>query len=1159
MSFSHLHVLGTHSLLCGVGQPAEYARRAAELGQTRLALTDHSTLMGGLAHQRACKEHGLTPIFGTTVSVWPAGVQTITPATPDGGWQLVLLCQDDVGYQHLCQLLTEAAKHQHFRPRIDLELLQRHQKGLYVLTSTLYGPLGLAQPDELAEASLARLKALLAPGQLYVELANNGPAYGPFLARAVRLATQLDLPVVATGDVQHVRPEDVVTLLGLRGVLTHTALDAQLTDTVTDQGYLCSEEELRQRLPEALQAAVDRAGALASSCHATIRTGTYIFPSTSPPEPLSPEDEWVWLEKTFPPPAPVPSLHDPEVGVNGSLIERYFRASARAGFLRLEIHENEFSRYRERLDMELGVICGMGFAPYFLIVGEFIGWARSQNIPVGPGRGSAAGSIVSWALGITELDPVRFGLHFERFLNPERKSMPDIDVDFAQDGRERVIQHVVDKYGQAHVARIPTLMAFKPKAAMKDAARLLGVHFDTANEWTSRLAEEKTIELALALSPLEQLVGRDPLFTRVVHVAQALEGRYRQLGLHAAGVVIAERPLAELAPLSSDDEGRPVIGLDMNDVEKAGLIKFDFLGVETLDVLRDAVENVRRTTGQVLDLVGLPLDDEETLKLLQAADTAGVFQLERSGMQRLVRRLHPDTIEEVIAILALYRPGPLESGMTESFVDRKRKEEPVEYLHPDLEPHLSVTYGLMVYQEQVLKVAQVLAGMSLGQADLLRRAIGKKKKNELEAQRAVFLDGCERVGKVSRHQAEGIFGQIEKFANYGFNLAHAAAYGVITWRCAWIKAHHPDAFLASVLTHTKPADKARLSRCLRECQIRKIRILPPDINESGVGFDLVAKGAIRFGLRGLHGVGEVVAASVLRERARHGPFLSLHDLGERLPKKVLNKASLTALADCGALDRFDVPREHALELARPDPPKRKKARKDPGQQALFDTPKEHEQSQKTVTLSERLAREQAVLGVSVSGHPLDPYMGIIRRTCTCTVPQIESRDLGERIRVAGVVLDRKLARTKAGRELLTFTLADQDGQVSLSMSCQERGLDPAIIQKTACYVISGRILKAGKGRRFVAETIEPLDAMRERMTRSIILEIIPMDANRLPSLPAILKAHPGAIPVHVQYRRPDALVRFSWPKGPVKVSPSQKFFRALELAFGRSDIAMTIC
>ncbi|MBW2527061.1 MAG: DNA polymerase III subunit alpha, partial [Deltaproteobacteria bacterium] len=925
--FVHLHVHSEYSLLDGAIRCPQLARAAADLGMGAIALTDHGNMFGAIHHYRACQKHGIGAVIGCEVDVLREGAGGDAPGSGAGPVDhLVLLAETEQGYRNLLRIVSAG----HVRPAsphgpsVTLETIGETPEGLVALTGCMGGVLAqqvLELGEEAGRRALGRLRDVIEPGSLYVELQDHGLPEQPPLNRLLgELAAAAELPVVATNDVHFLKPEDGEAQLYLSCIAAGRSFEeAQGHHHGSFEMYLKSAQEMAARFkhqPQALASTL----AIAERCSALkLKLGKPMLP-------------------TF----PLPEGHDAasylrEVSQQG--------LAARLAELRRAGRQLEESAYRERLERELEIIVGMDFPGYFLIVWDFIRYAREHQIPVGPGRGSGAGSVVAYALRITDLDPLEHLLLFERFLNPERISMPDFDIDFCMDRRDEVIAYVAERYGHESVAQIATFHELKARSVIKDVARAMGMSAPDAQRIANLIPQKGpgamcTIEEALAIEPkLTRAIEADPTIGELVVQARRLEGMTRHAGMHAAGVVISEGPLWDHVPCFQAGD-HIVTQYAKDEVEAAGLVKFDFLGLRTLTVIDIAQRliNARPDRGpdNPFDVQRIPLDDEGTYKLLQSGETTGVFQLESSGMQQLFKDLRPDAFEDVVAAVALYRPGPLGSGMVKDFIACKHGRRAIAKMHPLVDELLVPTYGVIVYQEQVMQIAQRLAGYTLGGADILRRAIGKKKPEEMAKQKAVFMAGAEGQG-VTVEDAEKIFGLLEYFAGYGFNKSHSAAYALLTYQTAYLKAHYPVEFLCALMTADRDKTE-KVVRIIAEGRAWGVEILPPAINESNVDFTVVYAAAsaeaapqpqrarrgrpngaavpssrgggrlrdpldpkIRFGLGAIRGVGEAALDAVLSARA-DGPFVDLFDLAQRVDAKRLNKGLLEALVQSGALD-----------------------------------------------------------------------------------------------------------------------------------------------------------------------------------------------------------------------------------------------------------------
>ncbi len=960
-AFVHLRVHSEYSLVDSVLSVPALMNGATDRAMPALALTDESNLFALVKFYRGAVARGIKPIVGADVWI-AAAPEDRAPS------RLTLLCADRDGFRNLSRLLTRASAQgqQHGRALVLREWLEPAAlEGLFALSGGQRGDLGRALGgDSERVRSSADFWLQRFPDRFYVELQRLGrPGESEYLGRAVEFAAGRNLPVVATNDVCFFRREDFEAHEARICIQHGRALaDPTRPREYSEHQYLKSAEEMAELfedIPEALENTVE----LARRCNFELQLDDIHLPDFELPEGTTAADH----------------------------LGHQSRAGLEARLSRLELRDADIEPYAARLARELETICRMGFEGYFLIVADFIRWARENDVPVGPGRGSGAGSLVAYALGITDLDPMTHDLLFERFLNPERVSMPDFDIDFCIEGRDRVIDYVASRYGRDHVSQIITFGTMAARAVVRDVGRVLGHPYGYVDRIAKLIPFEIGITLEKALAnddELRVLYETDDEVRTLIDMARPLEGLARNAGTHAGGVVIAPAALTEFMPVYFEPGGTSLTQFDKDDVEAIGLVKFDFLGLKTLTIIDRALKavNAARAEGGLdpIDIESLPLDDKRTYELLRNCQTMAVFQLESAGMRDLVKRLQPDNFDDLVAILALYRPGPLQSGMVDDFINRKhgRQHGPIDYLHPDLEPVLRATYGVILYQEQVMQIAQVLAGYSLGGADLLRRAMGKKKPEEMAKQRSVFVSGATDKGYDAQRASE-IFDLIEKFAGYGFNKSHSAAYALIAYRTAWLKAHYPEAFMAAVLTADMDnTDKLVLLK--DDCAKLGIELRPPGINVSEYGFTVAGKGSIAYGLGAIKGVGRSVVEALVAEREANGPFIDLLDVCKRIDSHKLNRRVLEALVRAGALDGFGANRAtlanaigDVLKLA-----ERSAHARAAGQGALFTDPGAGDAAEALAfeltplrdwTDRERLAAERESLGLYLSGHPFEQY------------------------------------------------------------------------------------------------------------------------------------------------------------------------------------------
>ncbi|NPA32184.1 MAG: DNA polymerase III subunit alpha, partial [Aquificae bacterium] len=1029
--FVHLHLHSQFSLLDGAIKIEELAKRAKEFGFRAVALTDHGNLFGSYLFYKAMRAEGIKPLIGmeayfTTGSRHDRGGKASEDNITDRyNHHLILIAKDDRGLRNLMKLSTLAYKEGfYYKPRIDYELLERYGEGLIALTACLKGvPTYYASRGETEKARewVGRFKDIFGE-DLYIELqVNSLPEQEVANRNLIEIAKREGVKLVATQDAHYLNPEDRYA---------HTVLMAlQMKKTVHEisaGGIKCANEDLHfadagymwrkfegkfDGWEEALLNTLEVAEKTAES-FSLFESEGYLLPAYDVP-----------AHKT---------------------LEGFLEELAREGLKkRIERGQAKDTReYWDRLEYELEVIRKMGFAGYFLIVQDFINWAKGEGIPVGPGRGSAGGSLVAYALGITDVDPIRHGLLFERFLNPERVSMPDIDVDFCQENRDRVIDYVREKYGKENVAQIITYNVMKAKQTLRDVARAMGLPYAVADRLAKLIPQGDVQGTWLSLeemyrTPVEELLqkyGRhrtdiednvqkfrkmceeNPEIKQLVETALKLEGLTRHTSLHAAGVVIAPKPLDELVPLYYDKDGAVATQYDMVQLEELGLLKMDFLGLKTLTELDLMKRLISERRGIDIDFLSLPLDDEKVYELLQEGKTTGVFQLESRGMKELLKRLKPDSFEDLVAVLALYRPGPLKSGLVDTYIRRKHGQEPVEYPFPELEPVLKETYGVIVYQEQVMKMSQILAGFTPGEADTLRKAIGKKKAELMAQMRDKFIKGAVERG-YPEDKIVKLWEDIEKFASYSFNKSHSVAYGYISYWTAYVKAHFPAEFFAVKLTTEKNDNK--FLNLLKDAKLFGFKILPPDVNKSDVGFTIEGENEIRFGLARIKGVGEETAQVIVEARKRYRSFRSLSDFNMKVKNRKVNKRVVEALVKAGAFDFTNRSRSELLAKVSGSDKKIMAV----SQSLLFSRTRREEREQE-----DPLKMEKEVLGFYISSHPLDRYEKLLKGRFT-PVEELEEGERDGDVVIAGVLTELKVKKTKNGDYMASFNIVDKTGIV----------------------------------------------------------------------------------------------------------------------------------
>ena len=1137
VSFVHLHVHSEYSLADGILRVKDLVAATAAQGAPAVAVTDLANLFAAVKFYRAATAAGIKPVLGA--DCWVAN-----PRSPAQPHRLVLLCQDREGYRRLNRLLTRAYLEGQAggRPCLQPEWLAEGTGGLIALSAAQEGAVGQAlladNPDQARAAAEAYARWF--PGRFYLEVQRTGHAQQEACVGAsVDLAARLGLPVVATNHVHFLRESDF-EIHEVRVCIQEgrTLNDARRPRRYTEQQYLRSPEEMIELfadLPEALENSVE----IARRCNLAFELGQNHLPAYPVPE--------------------------------GQTVEALLEQEARAGLeARLPDKAGE-SAYRERLVREVAIINEMGFAGYFLIVADFIRWARDNDIPVGPGRGSGAGSLVAFALGITSLDPIAHKLLFERFLNPERVSLPDFDIDFCMEGRDRVIEYVASRYGRDQVAQIITHGTMAARAVVRDAGRVLDHPYGFVDKLAKLIPFEVGMTLDKALAQEEALRQRyetEDEVRELLDMARALEGIPRNVGKHAGGVVIAPSPLTDYTPLYGEPGGgQAITHLDKDDLEAIGLVKFDFLGLRTLTIIDKAVKTINaRRAGRgepPLDVERLPSDDGAAFALLKSGRSVALFQLESQGMRELIGRLEPDRFEDIEAAVALYRPGPLQSGMVEDYIKRKKGHAPIRYPHPALEAILKDTYGVILYQEQVMQIAQVLAGYSLGAADLLRRAMGKKKPEEMAKQRSIFIEGAVAHG-VSERVASHIFDLMEKFAGYGFNKSHSACYALIAYQTAWLKAHYPASYMAAALSaDMEHTDK--VVRLIAECRDLGIEILPPDINRCGYAFEPVEEGQILYGLGAIKGIGRAAIEACLEARQADGPFQDLFDLARRVDPQRVNKRVFEALIRGGALDRLG-PHRAALMAQLPVAMSlagQESRNRDVGQDDLFGVSRPPAPPRQAEVApwseEERLEAERETLGLYLTGHPIERYERELEALVSARIGELKPTE-NRQVTVAGLVVGLRTANTRNGGRMAFLTLDDRSGRLEIAVfndlyqACRDR------LRKDAVLLVEGPVTvdEYSGGFKMSANRVLDLDEARRERARRLVVRVDAARAGNgfLNDLERVLRAHPrGRCPVWLSYENEAA--RADLELGPDwRVEPGQAVLDELARLAGRDGVRL---
>ncbi len=1135
--FAHLHVHSEYSLLDGAAHLRRLVERAVQLGFPALALTDHGNLFGAMDFYGLAREAGLKPILGAELYVAPAGRFERAPLDGqyEGANHVTVLVRNLAGYQNLIKLVSKGyLEGFYYKPRVDKELLAQHADGLLVLSGCLNSEVSrllLAGEERKARDIAGWYAEIFGKDHYFMEVQAHGlPDQIRVTEGTLRIAQAIGIGIAGTNDSHYLEAADARA----HEVLLCLQTGAKLSDPnrwrfSTEEFYLKSAEEMRKvfaDLPEAYTNTL----AVAERCDLTV---------------------------------PIGEIHLPRYEVPaGHSLDSYLGVLAEAG-LRTRYAEPS-GEVRARLEHELTIIREMNFSGYFLVVWDFIHFAKSRGIPVGPGRGSAAGSLVAYCLGITNIDPLRYGLIFERFLNRGRKSMPDMDIDFADDRRDEVIRYVEQKYGRDRVAQIITFNVLKAKAVIRDVGRVLGMPFGDVDRIAKLVPDTLKITLDEALRqspPLAEQVKTRPEVGELWQVAKRLEGLARHAGKHAAGVVISDEPLVEHVPLYKDPKGEEVITqYPMGPIEKLGLLKMDFLGLRTLTVIANTVQLVHESRAVRLDPDQFPLDDPRTYQLLSEARTFGVFQLESVGMREALRQLRPERLEDVIAMVALYRPGPMQ--MIPDFVARRHGRTRPSYEHPLMEKYLRETYGIMVYQEQVMQIASELAGFTMGEADALRQAMGKKKPEVMAEQRAKFLEGA-AARAVKPRVAERVFDLMEKFAGYGFNKSHAAAYAIVAYQTAYLKANYPVEFMAALLT-SEMTNTDKIVIHIDECRTMGIDVLPPDVNVSGLRFG-VAGSTIRFGLGAIKNVGEKAIESIAAARAAEGPFASLADFCRRVDLQLVNRRVLESLIKAGAFDSLGPSRaqllaglDGALEVGQ-----RHQREREQGQASIFDLmggatpvapPPSLELPVPEWDVDQLLLYEKEVLGFYLSGHPLKRVWEQAQRLGAVAIADLASREDGSRVLLCGLVGATREINTKNGDRMAFATLEDMDGAVELTIFPETFRQSAGHLKSGVPLLVRGKVEGPASGRKLLAEDVRPLGGVEVAAPPSSCrVRLGPrVGAEVLRTLRAVCDEHPGPVPlfVHLLVDGAEVVVRAR----AVRVQPSSGFVATVEGLLGTRSV-----
>lgn len=1137
-TFIHLRLHTEFSLHDGLLTISDMVTRAREDGMFALGISDISNLFATIKFYQTAKSTGIKPLIGADLTL-------TNPEKPTETSLITLFCQNQTGYRNLLQLVSKGflQGQESGNPTITFAWLTEHQEGLIALSGGLYGDIGqalLAGNTAAANSLLSSYKTVF-DNRFYLEISRVGkPEEKIYLPRVAELAAKTQTPLVATNDVRFLNKDDFdahEARVCIQEGLTLT--DPARPRRYTREQYFKSQTEMQKQfadLPSALQNSVE----IAKRCNVQFTLGKNTLPHFPIPEGDTTESH---MEKVA------------SAGLLDRLQTLYAHDAAKL--------EEQKPVYEARLQRELDVINKMGFAGYFLIVADFTQWAKENDIPVGPGRGSGPGSLVAYALKITDLDPIALELLFERFLNPERVSMPDFDIDFCMEGRDRVIDYVMDKHGHDNVSQIITYGTMAAKAVVRDVGRVLALGYGFVDKIAKLIPFELgiTLEKALEQEPLlRERYEQEEEVKTLIDLARKLEGITRNVGKHAGGIVIAPGKLTDFVPLYCEpgESNHPVTQFDKDDVEAAGLVKFDFLGLKTLTVIDRALKLIQ-TNHAPVNIGIIPLDDNATFDLLKKCKSTAVFQLESHGMRDLIKRLQPDCFEDMIALVALFRPGPLQSGMVDDFINRKHGRARVVYPHPDLEPILRPTYGVILYQEQVMQIAQVLASYTLGAADILRRAMGKKKPEEMAKQREIFTKGAVARG-VKEETATSIFDLMEKFAGYGFNKSHSASYALIAYQTAWLKTHYPAEFMAAVLS--SDMDKTdKVIIFLNECESMKIRMLPPDVNQSDYFFKVISKDQLRYGLGAIKGMGEAAIDSIVHERQLNGAYTDLFDFCTRVDLKKINKRSLEALIKSGAFDSLGKNRATLLAslpnaLQQADQTLHNQTT---GQHDLLamhvEKAKPHYVDVSPWSEEQQLQGEKETLGFYLTGHPINRYLNEITHFTSGRLIEIHPSSHTQAT-VAGMITNVRTRQTKRGDRMAIFTL--DDGTATLEMICFSEPFQKfrPIIAEDQVVIVSGDVGHDdfNNSAKLTVRDIQTMDEARERHAKGLVLSL-PYEFELNPNtLKSILQAHPrGNCPVIIKLIQDKAITQLKLGQQWL-IKPSEVLIETLKSQFNEATV-----
>jgi DNA polymerase-3 subunit alpha len=1146
--FCHLHVHSEYSLLDGAGRVEDLARRAKELGMDSLALTDHGVMYGIIPFYKACRSVGIKPILGMEAYVVNGSLEERPSREEHKIYHLILLAETYEGYQNLMRITSIAhLEGFYYKPRVNKEVLRKHSKGIIALSACLGGEVQqLLLQDKMSEALIAALEYqdIFGVNNFYLELQDHDLFEQKKVNQLlVQLANRAKIPLVVTNDVHYVHKKDAKVQEILLCIGTGKKIsDPDRLKFDTEEFYLKSPEEMEERFSWA-KTALENTVKIAERCNVEIPFGQTILPYFQYPE--------------------------------GHTAESYLRELCYKG-AEIRYGSPLPTEVVNRLEYELKVIHSMGFSDYFLIVWDFMNYAHEQGIPTGPGRGSAAGSLVAYCLRITNIDPLEHNLLFERFLNPERISMPDIDIDFAYERRDEVIRYVMDKYGHDRVAQIITFGTMAAKGSVRDVGRVLNYPYTLVDQVAKLIPGVPNMTLDKALeesSELKKLVDSEEKVRQLIEYAKSIEGLPRHASTHAAGVVISKEPLTNYVPLQQGHEGGTQTQYPMEDLEALGLLKMDFLGLRNLTVIDRTVKDIKKLYGVQLDLNRLPKNDEKTYRMLSNGDTTGIFQLESAGMRNVLKELKPNRFEDIVAVLALYRPGPMEN--IPIYIKAKHGEVEVKYPHPSLEPILRDTYGVLIYQEQIMQIASVMAGYSLGEADILRRGVGKKKKEVLDAERERFVTGALQKGYDAK-TAEEVYDLIVRFANYGFNRSHSVAYADIAYQMAYLKANYPLPFMASLLASVM-GSHVKVAEYVEECRKIGIRILPPDINRSEIDFSVEQNG-IRFGLIVIKNVGYQAIRSILDAREKEGPFKDIYDFIHRVDTRVVNRRVLESLILGGALDCLEGHRAQKLALLDElyDWVNHSRKGADLNQIELFDgediylIPPPPLPEVEPFSKEEMLRAEKEAIGLYISGHILDDYQAILDHPRISSISRLIEMGDAQQVYIAGVLREMKMITTRKGEPMAFAVLEDKTFPVEVIFFPKVFAPLRFILKTGALIMIEGRINHQDEEVKVIAERVWKLEDLKHKFAshpqqggnsepqqqkRRVFIKVTKAHkvTNKVTQLEKLLSQYPGEIPVFLHDADKNETKQLS---AKYNVSPTLDFVKAVSRLLGPNSIVV---